>query len=75
MSKIDDERTKLTATFFNGVAIAMIVAGVIAPLAAFTYGLPGSAGGPRLALAVIGWAIAGVVAHNRARHHLRKLTP
>lgn len=74
MSKIHDESVKLTATFFNGIAISMIVAGVIAPLAAFTYHLPGAASGRNLVYAVVGWAVGALLAHLGARLHLRRMT-
>lgn len=75
MSKIADEQTKLTAGFLNGIALAMVVAGAIAPLAAFTYGLPGAASGRLVAISGFGWALTGVVVHWVARRLLRRLTP
>jgi hypothetical protein len=39
MSLVHNERTKLTATWFNAVATALIAAGTFAPLAALLYGL------------------------------------
>lgn len=44
MNKILDERTKLAATFLNGIAIAMVAAGGVAPLVAFAHDRPGAAG-------------------------------
>ncbi|UDL95259.1 hypothetical protein LGH83_03255 [Lichenihabitans sp. PAMC28606] len=35
----NDEQTKLTATFLNTIAVAVIVAGMIAPLFSVLYGL------------------------------------
>jgi Na+/melibiose symporter-like transporter len=39
MFLVHNERTKLTATWFNGLATALIAAGFFAPLAALFYGL------------------------------------
>jgi hypothetical protein len=39
VSLIENERTKLTATFFNTLATAIVAAGGFAPLAAMIYGL------------------------------------
>ena len=39
MFLVHNERTKLTATWFNGLATALIAAGLFAPLAALFYGL------------------------------------
>lgn len=75
MSKIHDGSVKLTATFLNGVSIGMMVAGVIAPLAAFTYSLPSAAGDRIITYAVIGWAAGAILVHVAARLHLRRLTP
>jgi multisubunit Na+/H+ antiporter MnhB subunit len=75
MSKIDDERVKLTATFMNGIAAAMVIVGAIAPAVAFTYGLPGAASGKLVALAGFGWALGGLVLHLAARARLGRLTP
>jgi hypothetical protein len=36
---VHNERTKLTATWFNALATAFIAAGVFAPLAALLYGI------------------------------------
>jgi hypothetical protein len=38
MHLIHNERTKLTATWFNTLATALVAAGVFAPAAAFIYG-------------------------------------
>jgi hypothetical protein len=71
MSKIQDERTKLTATFLNGISIAMVAAGGIAPLVAFSYDLPGAARGPAIAFVGIGWMAGGFALHFIARWLLR----
>ena len=41
MSLIHNERTKLTAAWLNTLGAASIVAGVLAPIAAAGFGLPG----------------------------------
>ncbi len=72
MSLVHNERTKLTATWFNALATALVAAGLFAPLAALFYGLAEirvgllgvattalvcHAGG--LALHLIGWGLLG----------------
>ena len=74
MSKIQDERTKLTATFMNGIAVTMVAAGGIAPLVAFSYGLPGAAQGVTLALVGAGWITGGLALHFFARWLLRGMS-
>jgi hypothetical protein len=74
MSKRADERTKLTATFMNGLAIAMVAAGAIAPFAALTYGLPSAASGRVVALIGLAWFIGGLALHLMARLMLRGLS-
>ena len=71
MSKADDERTKLTATFMNGVAITMVAAGSIAPLVAYSYGMPGSSTGAFVALRGVAWLVGGIALHLFARWILR----
>lgn len=39
MNLVHNERIKLTATWFNGLATASIAAGLFAPLAALAYGI------------------------------------
>jgi hypothetical protein len=50
MSKVQEKRTKLTATFLNSIATVMVVAGAVVPFAAFTYELPGVASGQTIIL-------------------------
>jgi hypothetical protein len=59
MSKVQDEQTKLTATFMNGIAVAMVAAGGVAPLVAFSYGVPGAVHSPTVALVGTGWITGG----------------
>jgi hypothetical protein len=50
VSKVQEKRTKLTATFLNSIATVMVVAGAVVPFAAFTYELPGVASGQTIIL-------------------------
>jgi hypothetical protein len=50
VSKVQEKRTKLTATFLNSIATVMVVAGAVVPFAAFTYELPGVANGQTIIL-------------------------
>ena len=66
MSLIENERTKPSASALNGVAIASIVAGVITPVAAVAFGVPG-AGGRGPALTVVAAAAFLGIGDRRAR--------
>ena len=69
---VQNERTKLTATWLNGVAIASIVAGVVTPLAALTFGF-GSTSSRSTAVAVLvsfAWLAVGIGLHVGARRVL-----
>ena len=67
------ERTKLSATFVNNVAVAVIATGLIAPFFAILYGLSNlSPEQVRLfGLAAPGWVIMGGGLHYIARAILR----
>ena len=41
MSKLTDERAKLTANWLNAVASGMMITGVVAPAVATYFGIPG----------------------------------
>jgi len=75
MSLIHNERTKLTATATNGVAIASIVAGFVTPLAALTFGVPGPAtrGAILTVIVALAWLAVGVGLHLLARALLGRL--
>lgn len=73
MSLVGNERLKLTATFLNGGAVATVAAGGIAPLAAYTYGIPGAAGGAAVVTAGLSWLAGGITLHLVARWLLRGL--
>jgi len=76
MSLIENERTKLTATWLNNLAVASIVAGWLSPVAGMVYGLTNP---PRdiviLISLSIAWLLAGLVLHLIARAHLGRLKP
>jgi hypothetical protein len=55
MSLIANERWKLTATALNGVAVATIVTGFVAPLVAVSYGVSSTAGSAYLASIAAIW--------------------
>lgn len=69
---IANERVKLTATFLNGVAIAMIAVGGLAPFTSITIG-----GAPLTVRAAVAILLVFVIAcglHLLARRFLRSLT-
>jgi hypothetical protein len=61
MSLVHNERTKLTATWFNALATAFIAAGLFAPLAALLYGLADLRIGPLYVAALIVACVGGGV--------------
>lgn len=76
MSLIDNERAKLTATYVNGLAIAVFAVGGLAPLFSILLANAPSAL-PTWAIwanAAVCWIVSGGL-HNLARHVLRKLVP
>lgn len=74
MSLVHNERTKLTATWFNTLATALIAAGTFAPLAALFYGLTNTPiDGTYLAAAASGTLAFGLGLHLVGRAFLGKL--
>lgn len=73
MSLVRNERTKYLATLVNTVAAASVTAGVVAPLVALTYGVPGPLGGSFTLLISLAWFLAGVALHFVVRVVLGKL--
>ncbi|WP_375450814.1 amino acid transporter [uncultured Devosia sp.] len=67
---VRNEQRKLTATYMNGIAIAMLGVGGFAPLAALV-----QAGTVSFAIAlfVAGCILGSASLHSLARHHLRSL--
>ena len=77
MSLIHNERLKLTATYLNAAARACLVAGVIAPFAAFAFGYATAAFGSTLtfALGATTFLLASLSLHSAARFILKGLRP
>lgn len=77
MSKLTDERTKLTANWLNTIASGVMVTGVVAPAVAAYFNVPGpaQAGFSSLLLGSAIWIFAGLGLHWIARVILRKLDP
>lgn len=74
MSLVHNERTKLTAAWFNTLATAVIAAGVFAPSAALLYGLaPFPADLRVLYSVVVGCFLFGCALHLIGRTVLRRL--
>jgi hypothetical protein len=74
-AKTKDERTKLSATFLNNIAVAMVVTGLIVPLASYTYDVPGAAMSTKIQDIGFLWVLAGFSAHFIARLIIRGLQP
>ena len=74
MFLIHNERTKLTASWFNTLATALVAAGTFAPLVALLYGFSAPAANQvvlvALAFACLG---AGVCLHWGGRAYLKRL--
>jgi len=71
---VHNERTKLTATWFNTLATAFVAAGLFAPLAAVIYGLAEPRIGPAyLVVTVLGCLLGGSLLHLTGRRFLRRL--
>ncbi|MDB5557832.1 MAG: hypothetical protein JWQ36_766 [Enterovirga sp.] len=68
-----NERAKYLATFINTVAAASVAAGVIAPLVAFSYGVPGPIGGALAIVVSLAWLCCGAVLHLLVRAVLGRL--
>jgi len=68
-----NDRIKYLATLTNTVAAATVAAGAIAPLVAFSYGVPGPIEGT-LAIAIsLAWLLIGAVPHIAVRTILGRL--
>ena len=74
MFLIANERIKLTASWLSALGIALVAAGVFAPLAAFMYGLsrPAPSGVPLSVVTVACFAV-GVALHVLGRLTLGRL--
>jgi hypothetical protein len=75
MPLIKNERVKLTATWLNTLAAATIVTGVLAPIAAFVFGLPasGAVSVRSFLFAAVAWLLSGIILHWVARYMLGSL--
>jgi hypothetical protein len=74
MSLVFNERTKLTASWLNTLATALIAAGGFAPAAAFLYGLQSSSVDGRFLVGLIlGCAVSGGCLHWLGRVLLGRL--
>ncbi|MGO9134720.1 MAG: hypothetical protein ACLP8A_11845 [Methylovirgula sp.] len=73
MKDHEKERIKLTATFLNNIAIAMIVFGFVAPLIGSLYGLTSAASLDLVLKLGYGWLVAGVILHFMALYYLGDL--
>jgi hypothetical protein len=75
MSLVHNERTKYLATLLNTVAAGTILAGVVAPIIAFTFGMPGPISGSFAMLISSVWLLTGAVLHYVVRRILGRLQP
>jgi VIT1/CCC1 family predicted Fe2+/Mn2+ transporter len=75
MNLVHNERTKLTATWVNAVAVAVVATGAIAPVAAVAFGLPtlGTISTGFLPSITAAWLLLGITLHISARVVLRRL--
>jgi hypothetical protein len=74
MHLVDNERIKLTATWFNTLSTALIAAGVFAPAAAMVIGFPQLSIAPaRVSALGLGCIAAGMAIHAWARRLLGRL--
>lgn len=71
MPLIRNEQTKLTATFLNGLAVALFAVGGLAPLFSAIYGTSG--GGWRVIVGAVSCFAAALALHLAARTVLRRL--
>jgi hypothetical protein len=71
---VHNERTKLTATWFNALATALIAAGLFAPFAALFYGLTElRVGLLSVTVVVLACLAGGTTLHVTGRMVLRRL--
>jgi hypothetical protein len=75
MRLVHNERLKLTAAYLNTVAGAIMVTGVVAPIVALSYDLPGPKSAKEVALVSMVWFLASGARHYLARRLLGGLRP
>jgi hypothetical protein len=68
------EQRKLTASYLNTIAAAFMITGVVAPIVAIAYGLPGPQPGWQAILVSFAWLTASACVHWLARRLLRNLS-
>lgn len=74
MFLIHNERTKLTATWLNALATALVAAGTFASLAALLYGFSAPAANQTVLVALaLGCLVAGICLHWLGRAYLKRL--
>ena len=71
MSLVYNEQTKLTATALNNVAVALIVAGFVAPVVGFANSLEFRLGVASTTTFTAIWLATGLILHVTARLILR----
>ena len=74
MSRIDDERTKLSANALDRASTACLTVGIVAPIAAYLYGVSTVSGWTLLAVCYVWLAVAAGL-HLLARYVLGRLDP
>jgi hypothetical protein len=62
-SLIHNERRKYVATWLNTIAATVIAVGVVAPLVAISYGVPGPISGAFAVLISLAWLATGLLLH------------
>lgn len=70
MKDHEKERVKLTATFLNSIAIAMVVLGFLTPLIGSFYGIANAVPLDIVFKFGYGWFAAGLILHLMARYYL-----
>lgn len=75
MSLIYNEQTKLTAGTVDRISTACFAIGVVAPITAAAFGVPGYAPGLAVVGFSLGWLFVGTCLHLVARGFLRRLKP
>ena len=74
MFLVANERTKLTSNWLNSLATALVAAGVLAPAAAWLYGLSQPLMTTRyVSVLAVGCLVAGLLLHVVGRLALRRL--
>ena len=73
MALVANERWKLTATALNGLAVATMVTGFVAPLVAVSYGVSGAPGNAYFTAVGLAWFSVAFALHIAARFVLRRL--